>query len=143
MSGTPIHKKTLSTKREKAHKAYKRNTNPRRSGQKWKSGSYAERLVTAMRNSSHVITAWYGDNLIGLVRSLDDGEAVAFIHYLLVRPEYQKHHIGGSLLTKLLAYYESYLYVKMMPSDKALIPFYEKYGFRIYDNYTAMEIDRL
>ena len=84
-----------------------------------------------------------GDNLIGLVRSLDDGEAVAFIHYLLVRPEYQKHHIGGSLLTKLLAYYESYLYVKMMPSDKALIPFYEKYGFRIYDNYTAMEIDRL
>ena len=109
----------------------------------WKSGSYAERLVTAMRNSSHVITAWYGDNLIGLVRSLDDGEAVAFIHYLLVRPEYQKHHIGGSLLTKLLAYYESYLYVKMMPSDKALIPFYGKYGFRIYDNYTAMEIDRL
>ena len=35
----------------------------------WKSGSYAERLVTAMRNSSHVITAWYGDNLIGLSRS--------------------------------------------------------------------------
>ena len=91
----------------------------------WKSGSYAERLVTAMRNSSHVITAWYGDNLIGLVRSLDDGEAVAFIHYLLVRPEYQKHHIGGSLLTKLLAYYESYLYVKMMPSvlGKVRLPY--------------------
>lgn len=109
----------------------------------WKSGRYAERLTTAMRNSSHVITAWDGDKLIGLIRSLDDGEAVAFIHYLLVRPEYQKYHIGGSLLTKLLAYYENYLYIKIMPSGKALIPFYEKYGFRVYDNYCAMEIDRL
>ena len=55
---------------------------------KWESGKYPEKLVKAMKNSSHVISAYDNDKLIGLVRSLDDGETVAFIHYLLVNPFY-------------------------------------------------------
>ena len=43
----------------------------------WESGRYLKRLVTAMRNSTHVISAWDGDRLIGLVRALDDGAATA------------------------------------------------------------------
>ncbi len=39
----------------------------------WESGNYPEKLVRAMQNSSHVISAWDGDKLIGLVRALDDG----------------------------------------------------------------------
>lgn len=39
-----------------------------------------------MRNSTHVISAWDGDRLIGLVRSLDDGATIAFLHYVLVDP---------------------------------------------------------
>ena len=30
------------------------------------------------------------------------------------------------------------LYVKVMPSDPKTIPFYERYGFQQYDNYSAM-----
>ena len=30
------------------------------------------------------------------------------------------------------------LYVKIMPSDPATIPFYARYGFRQYDHYSAM-----
>lgn len=109
----------------------------------WASGRYPERLAQAMRGSSRVLSAWDGERLVGLIRSLDDGCAAAFIHYLLVRPDYQKYHIGGTLLSKLLEGYRDYLYIKIMPSDKSVVPFYEKYGFRVCDHYCAMQIERL
>ena len=109
----------------------------------WESAKYADKLVKAMKNSSVVISAWYDDRLIGLIRSLDDGITTAFVHYLLVDPEFQKYHIGGTLMQKLLAHYDDYLYIKIMPSDPTVKPFYEKYGFVEYDNYSAMEIKRL
>lgn len=63
----------------------------------WESGNYPDKLVRAMQNSSHVISAWDDNKLIGLVRALDDGETVAFLHYLLVDPAYQGYHIGDVL----------------------------------------------
>ncbi len=104
----------------------------------WESGKYPEKLVRAMHNSTRVISAWNGDKLIGLVRALDDGETVAFLHYLLVDPEYQGYHIGDNLMKQIMGHYEDLLYVKVMPSDPKTIPFYERYGFRQYDNYSAM-----
>lgn len=109
----------------------------------WESGRYPEKLARAMKNSTRVISAWDGEKLVGLVRALDDGETAAFIHYLLVGPAYQKAHIGSGLMNRLLAAYEDMLYVKIMPSDPKTVPFYEKFGFRQYDNYCAMEIKRL
>ena len=55
-----------------------------------------------MRNSAYVISAWDGDNLIGLIRALSDGETVAFLHYLLVDPAYQGRHIGDELMRRIL-----------------------------------------
>lgn len=104
----------------------------------WESGNYPEKLVRAMQNSTHVISAWDGNQLIGLVRALDDGETVAFLHYLLVDPAYQGHHIGDELMRRIMRHFEHLLYVKVMPSDPKTIPFYEKYGFEQYDNYSAL-----
>ena len=104
------------------------------------SANYPERLVKAMHNSTAVISAWDGEKLVGLVRGLDDGATVAFIHYLLVRPEYQKFHIGTELMNRLLMRYQNLLYVKIVPSDPNTIPFYKRFGFRQYDNYSAMII---
>lgn len=106
----------------------------------WESANYPERLVKAMHNSTAVISAWDGEKLVGLVRGLDDGATVAFIHYLLVRPEYQKFHIGTELMNRLLMRYQDLLYVKIVPSDPNTIPFYKRFGFRQYDNYSAMVI---
>lgn len=39
----------------------------------WESGNYPDRLVRAMENSTHVVSAWDGERLVGLVRALDDG----------------------------------------------------------------------
>lgn len=104
----------------------------------WESGGYPERLVRAMQNSTHVVSAWDGDKLVGLVRALDDGETVAFLHYLLVDPVYQGLHIGDGLMKRMMSCLDGLLYVKIMPSDPKTIPFYERYGFRQYDNYSAM-----
>ena len=38
--------------------------------------------------SSTVFSAWDGDRLVGLVRVIDDTEMVAYMHYVLVDPEY-------------------------------------------------------
>ncbi len=106
----------------------------------WESGRYPERLVKAMHNSTHVISAWDGERLVGLVRGLDDGVTVAFLHYLLVDPAYQGLHIGEELMRRILSYYEDLLYIKIMPSDPKTISFYERFGFQQYDNYSAMVI---
>ncbi|SKB77808.1 Acetyltransferase (GNAT) domain-containing protein [Lachnospiraceae bacterium] len=106
----------------------------------WESGKYPDKLVRAFNNSSHVISAWDENRLVGLVRAIDDGETIAFIHYLLVDPEYQGQHIGDELMKRLLAHFKNHLYVKIMPSDSKTIPFYERFGFKQYENYSAMVI---
>ena len=63
---------------------------------KWLSGKYPERLIKALKSSSLVVTAWDGTQLVGLIRALDDGEMVAFLHYLLVHPDYQGNGIAGA-----------------------------------------------
>ena len=105
---------------------------------RWESGNYPDKLARAMANSTAVVSAWDGDRLVGLVRALSDGETVAFLHYLLVDPAYQGQHIGDGLMRRILAPMADLLYVKIMPSDPATIPFYARYGFRQYDHYSAM-----
>jgi len=104
----------------------------------WESAEYPDRLVRAMQNSTHVVSAWDDGKLVGLVRALDDGETVAFLHYLLVDPAYQGQHIGDELMKRIMSCFEHHLYVKIMPSDPKTIKFYERYGFQQYDHYSAM-----
>lgn len=59
----------------------------------WISGQYPSRLYKALMHSSTVITAWDQDKLVGLVRVLDDSELVAYMHYVLVHPDYQGNGI--------------------------------------------------
>ena len=79
-----------------------------------------------MHNSTRVISAWDGDKLVGLVRALDDGETVAFLHYLLVDSAYQGQYIGDELMKRIMSFYQNLLYAKVMPSDPKTIPFYER-----------------
>lgn len=109
----------------------------------WASGKFPNRITEGLKHSTQVISAWDGDKLIGLVRALDDGCTVAFIHYLLVRPEYQQYHIGTELMQRLLDHYKDCLYIKVMPSDIKANKFYKNLSFQQYDNYTALEITNL
>ncbi len=61
---------------------------------RWESAKFPERLARAMKGFSYVRSAWDGDRLVGLIAAMDDGEMTAYIHYLLVSPEYQGRGIG-------------------------------------------------
>ncbi len=107
----------------------------------WVSGEYPERLHRALMHSDTVFTAWDGERLVGLARVLDDSELLAYVHYVLVDPEYQGLGIAGRLVDLVKEKYRSYLYIEGMPEDRNNVPFYEKHGFRSMENAGAVIIE--
>lgn len=106
----------------------------------WISGQYPSRLYKALMNSSTVITAWEGNQLAGLIRLLDDSEMVAYIHYVLVSPDYQGQGIAGHMLEIVKSKYKDYLYIEIMPEESKNAVFYQKYGFQLMEHGVAMQI---
>lgn len=54
----------------------------------WSSGHYPDKLVVAMENFKTVYSAWDNDRIVGMICAMDDGIMNAYVHYLLVNPEY-------------------------------------------------------
>lgn len=106
----------------------------------WVSGEYPQRLHKALLGSDTVFTAWAGEQLVGLARVLDDGEMLAYIHYVLVAPEYQGRGIAGRLLSLVKEKYKDYLYIEVMPEEKRNAAFYEKHGFTLMCDGAALQI---
>jgi GNAT superfamily N-acetyltransferase len=105
----------------------------------WDSGKYPDKLVFAMKNYGTVFSAWDGDKLVGLIASMDDGVMTAYIHYLLVNPDYQHHGIGKRLIELTKENYRDFLTVVLIAYNMAL-PFYEICGFKKEDGAIPMYI---
>ena len=108
----------------------------------WSSGNYPDKLVIAMRNSSSVFTAWDGDKLVGLANVLDDGIMTAYVHYLLIMPEYQYIGIGKKLVKMISESYKDYLRIVLIAYDEG-IEFYKHCGFEVGEEKTPMFITSL
>lgn len=106
----------------------------------WISGQYPSRLYKALLHSSTVITAWDGSRLVGLVRLLDDGELVAYMHYVLVDPDYQGCGIAGKMVQMAKEKYKDYLYIEVMPEESRNASFYKRFGFQIMSDGVAMQL---
>lgn len=105
----------------------------------WVSGRYPKRLYRALMNSSLVATAKDGDRLVGLVRCLSDDVMLAYVHYVLVDPEYQGQGIASKLINMVKEHYKDLFYVEVMPEDKKNASFYEKHGFTLMTQGCAMQ----
>lgn len=108
----------------------------------WSSGHYPEKLVVAMKNAGSVFTAWDNDDLVGLINALDDGIMTAYVHYLLVKPEYQGKGIGKKLVHLISEKYKDYLRVVLIAYDKE-VGFYQHCGFTVGGEKTPMFITSL
>ncbi len=106
----------------------------------WVSGKYPERLKAALDGSHTVFCAWDGDTLVGLVNAISDGELTAYIHYLLVRPEYQSKGIGGRLIEMMSERYKGYLYLILAADSPKAEKFYEKHGYKRMDDSKLMAV---
>ena len=91
-----------------------------------------ERHVQMLRGSSHVVLAYEGDRVVGVVTAISDGVLSAYVPRLEVLPEYQGRGIGTELMRRLLAQLER-LYMVDLACDEELVPFYERLGLRRWD----------
>ncbi len=94
----------------------------------WSSGHYPKKLVIAMKHFKTVYSAWHEDRLVGMVCVMDDGIMNAYIHYLLVDPEYHGKKIGRTLVEMIKEHYKDYMRIAVIAYDKET-HFYEYCGF--------------
>lgn len=108
----------------------------------WSSGHYPDRLVTAMKNFRTVISAWDGDRLVGMISAMDDGSMNAYVHYLLVDPDYHGQGIGRRLVETVKQKYKDYLRIAVIAYNDEL-SFYENFGFKKSNDSSPMFITSL
>lgn len=108
----------------------------------WSSGHYPDKLVTAMKNFSTVVSAWDNDRLVGMICAMDDGVMTAYVHYLLVEPDYQGKAIGRRLVEMVKEKYKDYLRIVVVAYNKEM-KFYENCGFEKSDTSSPMFITSL
>ena len=108
----------------------------------WSSGHFPDKLVVAMKNFKTVYSAWGGDKLIGMICAMDDGIMNAYVHYLLVDPEYHGHTIGRTLVDMVKNKYKDYMRIAVIAYDDEL-HFYEQCGFKKAKDASPMFITSL
>ena len=104
----------------------------------WVSGQYPEQLYKALLNSETVFTALDGNKLVGLVRLIDDGVMLAYMHYVLVHPDYHGQGIAGRMIKMVQEKYKDYLYIELMPEESKNAAFYQRFGFQVMEDGVAM-----
>jgi GNAT superfamily N-acetyltransferase len=109
---------------------------------KWDSGNYPDKLQLALKGSHQVITAWDGNKLIGLMKSLADGVMNVFFLYLIVHPDYQEKGVGQKLVESMLCEYRDYAGKMVIAYDEAL-EFFQKCGFEVGENNVPMFVTYL
>ena len=53
-------------------------------------------------NAHLVVSAWNGDQLVGLIRTVGDDVSIQYVQDILVLPDYQNQGIGSELLERVM-----------------------------------------
>ena len=95
---------------------------------------YPEERISAMyRSSNLILSAWDGDKLIGVARSLTDYAYCTYCSDLAIRKEYQKGGIGKELLRRTKEAAGDASNLLLLAADEAM-GYYPKIGFEKVDN---------
>lgn len=93
-----------------------------------------EVLQQAIEHSLHVISAWKGEELVGIIRIVGDGLTIIYIQDILVLNTYQNQGIATQLMQQVLEKYNN-VRQKVLLTEEApdVRHFYEKNGFESCD----------
>jgi ribosomal protein S18 acetylase RimI-like enzyme len=94
----------------------------------WSSAEKPTALLNALRHSDTVISAWDGDNLVGLGNAISDGYLVVYYPHLAVLPAYQGIGIGREIVLRMREKYNGF-HQQVLVADGGAIEFYKKCGF--------------
>jgi len=91
-----------------------------------------EKLKRALDNSLDILGAFDGEELVGFVRCVGDGEHIVLVQDLVVRPEYQKRRIGTTLFQMM---WDKHKDVRMFQvvtdlEDEVDNHFYQSFGMK-------------
>jgi ribosomal protein S18 acetylase RimI-like enzyme len=90
------------------------------------------KLKRGLKNSHRVWGAYDDDDLIGILRTISDGETIVYLQDILVRPDRQRLGIGTKLMLKFLTEYEDFRQkVLLTDNTEAQRSFYESMGFTL------------
>lgn len=81
-----------------------------------------------LENASLTVTAWHGDRLVGIARTLTDFSYVAYLADLAVDAEYQRRGIGERLIQETRGRLGTECMVVLLAAPKAN-EYYPKLGF--------------
>jgi len=97
--------------------------------------SYTEQLLdlqALLTNCQLVYSAWDGEKLVGLVRTVGDGISIQYVQDILILPDYQKSGIGKQLLAYVLEKSKDIRQVVLMtdtsPENQYVLDWYKKQG---------------
>ena len=89
-----------------------------------------EKLRLGYENSLFILGAYENDKLVGLIRTVGDGQTIVFIQDILVFPEHQRRGIGSLLLQSILERYAHVRQIELATDDtEKTISFYKSLGF--------------
>jgi GNAT superfamily N-acetyltransferase len=94
----------------------------------WSSAEKPEKLIPALRNSHTLVTARYGNDLVGIGNAIADGYLVVYYPHMLVHPSYQGKGIGRKMMQAMQSIYGGY-HQQMLTADGDAIEFYKALGF--------------
>lgn len=88
-------------------------------------------LRDGFANSMLTLAAYENEQLLGIVRTVGDGNTIVFVQDILVFPEHQRKGIGTALLRAVLRRYPGVRQIQLTTdyTDKNLA-FYRSLGFR-------------
>lgn len=85
-------------------------------------------LEGMLKNANLTLTAWHGERLVGISRSLTDFTYVAYLADLAVDMEYQRHGIGKQLIHETKGKLGRECMIVLLAAPKAN-EYYPKLGF--------------
>ena len=75
-------------------------------------------LMLSLEKSIYTLSAWDGDNLVGLVRVVGDGVSIVYIQDVLVKSSHKRQGIGTQMVKEVLKAYENVRQVVLITDEK-------------------------
>ena len=94
----------------------------------WARGRSTDGIVSSLRHSAAVVSAWDGDRLVGFARAVGDGAYRALVEDVVVDEAWRGRGVGRGLMERLMTRLAGTEEVRLATGAETA-PFYEEFGF--------------
>lgn len=104
----------------------------------WSAAEKPEQLYKGLLNSSALISAWDGVELLGLANAITDNHLVVYYPHMLIRPDRQGEGVGQLIMQEMQRRY-GHLHQQVLIAYDSAVEFYEKCDFTVADDCQPMK----